>query len=68
MYVVPFVFLAVDAAAELAMKRKRSMPVSRMWQRWVRRSSNVVVILASPNTAAHLLNLGLVVITMLVRS
>lgn len=33
-------------AAELALKRKLSFPVSRTWQRWVRRSSKAVVILA----------------------
>ena len=30
--------------AELFLKRKLSFPVSRMWQRWVRRSSSAVVI------------------------
>jgi NADPH:quinone reductase-like Zn-dependent oxidoreductase len=40
----------VDLAgfAELFLKRKLSFPVSRMWQRWVRRSSSAVVILGSP--------------------
>ena len=36
-------------AAVLALKRKLSLPVSAMWQWWVRRSSMAVVILASPN-------------------
>jgi len=56
------------AAAELALKRKLSFPVSRMWQLWVRRSSRAVVILASPKTVAHSLKLRLVVMTTLVRS
>src|SRR5690606_36583306 len=56
------------AAAELALKRKLSFPVSRMGQRWVRRSSRAVVILASPKTVAHSLKLRLVVIATLVRS
>lgn len=47
------------AAAELALKRKLSFPVSRIWQRWVRRSSKAVVILASPKTVAHSLKLKL---------
>ena len=34
------------------LKWKLSLPVSRMWQRWVRRSRSAVVILASPNTDA----------------
>ncbi len=67
--VVSFFFLASDAAAELAFKRKLSLPVSRMWQRWVRQSSKAVVILASlpgsvclharegPKTVAHSLKL-----------
>ena len=59
-------FLA--AAAELALKRKLSFPVSRMWQRWVSRSSKAVVILASPKTVAHSLKLRLVVMMTLVRS
>jgi hypothetical protein len=39
-------FSLVDLAgfAELFLKRKLSLPVSRMWQRWVRRSSSAVVI------------------------
>ena len=52
-------FLRV-AAAELALKRKLSLPVSKMWRRWVRRA---VVILASPKTVAHSLKLRLVVTT-----
>ena len=32
------------------MKRKLSFPVSRMWQRWVRRSRSAVAILASPKS------------------
>ena len=61
-------FLFRAAAAELALKRKLSFPVSKMWQRWVRRSSRAVVILASPKTVAHSLKLRLVVITTLMRS
>ena len=61
-----FFFRAV--AAELALKRKLSFPVSKMWQRWVRRSSKAVVILASPKTVAHSLKLRVVVMTTLVRS
>ena len=57
--VVSFFFAAT--AAELALKRKLSFPVSRMWQRWVSRSSSAVVILASPKTVAHSLKLRLVV-------
>ena len=65
-----FFFLA---AAELALNLKLSFPVSRashcpplvrgQWraQRWVRRSSKAVVILASPKTLAHSLKLRLVV-------
>ena len=41
-------FFVRAAAAALALKRKLSFPVSRMWQRWVRRSRSAVVILASP--------------------
>jgi hypothetical protein len=54
--------------AELFLKRKLSFPVSRMWQRWVRRSSSAVVILASPNTVAHSPKLRFVVMMTLVRS
>ena len=46
-----FFFLA---AAELALNLNLSFPVSRMWQRWVGRSSNAVVILASLNTVDDL--------------
>ena len=56
------------AASMLALKRKLSFPVSRMWQRWVRRSRSAVVILASPKTVAHSLKLRLVVMMTLVRS
>jgi len=45
--VFPSVFFAVS---ELALKRKLTLPVSRTRQRWVRRSSNAVVIFASPKT------------------
>jgi hypothetical protein len=62
----PSFFLCV--ASELALKRKLSFPVSRMWQRWVRRSRSAVVILASPKTVAHSLKLRLVVMATLVRS
>ena len=44
------------------------MPVSRIWQWCVSRSSSAVVILASPKTLAHSLKLRFVVITTLVRS
>ena len=50
------------------LNRKLSFPVSRMWQRWARRSSSAVVILASPNTVAHSPKLRLVVMMTLVRS
>ncbi len=52
----------------LSLKRKLSLPVLMMWQRWVRRSSKAVIILASPNTPAHSLKLRLVVMMTLVRS
>ena len=39
-----FSFAGLAAFAELFLKRKLSFPVSRMWQRWVRRSSRAVVI------------------------
>ncbi len=54
--------------AELVLKRKLSLPVSRMWQWWVSRSRSAVVILASPKIAAHSLKLRLVVMMTLVRS
>lgn len=63
--VAPFFVLA---AAVLALNLKLSFPVSRMWQRWVKRSSSAVVILASPKTVAHSAKLRLVVMTTLVRS
>jgi len=50
-------FVFREAAAELALKRKLSFPVSRMGQRCVRRSSSAVVIFASPKTVAHALKL-----------
>jgi len=56
------------AFAELFLKRKLSFPVSRMWQRWVSRSSSAVVIFASPKTPAHSPKLRLVVMMTLVRS
>jgi hypothetical protein len=65
--VVAFSFRDLGAAA-LALNRKLSLPVSRMWQWCVSRSSSAVVILASPNTSAHSLKLRLVVMTTLVRS
>src|SRR5271166_6097419 len=46
--VADFSFRVLGAAA-LALNRKLSLPVSRMWQWWVSRSSSAVVILASPN-------------------
>jgi len=54
------------AASALALKRKLSLPVSRMSQ--VSRSGSAVVILASPKTAAHSLKLRLVMMATLVRS
>ena len=51
-----FSFLNLPVAA-LTLNRKLSLPVSRMWQWWVRRSSSAVVILGSPNTPAHSLKL-----------
>ena len=63
-----FSFAGLAAFTELFLKRKLSFPVSRMWQRWVRRSSSAVVILASPNTAAHSPKLRLVVVMTLVLS
>jgi hypothetical protein len=44
------------AMALLALKRKLSFPVSRMWQWCVRRSSKAVVILASPNADVRFLD------------
>jgi hypothetical protein len=41
------------ATAVLCMKRWDSLPVSTMWQWCVSRSSSAVVILASPNTLDH---------------
>jgi hypothetical protein len=58
---LPF-FPRCDGAA-LALIRKLSLPVSRMWQRWVKRSRSAVVILGSPKTVAHSLKLRFVVIT-----
>jgi len=55
----PSFFCAATAA--LALKRKLSFPVSKMWQRWVRRSRNAVAILVSPKTVAHSLKLRFVV-------
>jgi hypothetical protein len=54
--------------AELFLKRTLSFPVSRMWRRWVRRSSSAVAILGSPNTVAHSPMLKFVVMMTLVRS
>jgi hypothetical protein len=48
--------------------RQESLPVSTMWQGWVRRSSKAVVILAAPNNEGHSAKLRLVVIATLVRS
>lgn len=61
-------FLAADAAAQLALKRKLSFSVWRMRQCWLDRSSMALVIFASPKTVAHSLTLILVVISALVRS
>lgn len=54
--------------AELFLKRKLSLPVYRMWQWWVSRSSSAVVILASLKIAAYSLKLRLVVMMTLVCS
>lgn len=62
-WLVSFSFRA--SVSELTLKRMPSLPVSRMWQQWIRRSSNAVVILASPWTVLHSLNLWLVVMTTL---
>ena len=53
---------------ELCRNRQESLPVSMMWQWWVRRSSKAVVILASPNTLDYSANARLVVINTLVCS
>ncbi len=50
-------FLGWGGWAELFLKRQLSLPVSRMWQWCVSRSSSAVVIFASPNTLAHSLKL-----------
>ena len=50
------------------LKRQLSLPVSMISQWWVRRSSNAVVILASPNTLGHSPKARLVVTMMEVRS
>jgi hypothetical protein len=63
-----FSFAGLAVFAELFLKRKLSFPVSRMWQRWVRRSSSAVVIFGSPNTVAHSPKLKLVVMMTLARS
>jgi hypothetical protein len=63
-----FSFAGLSPFAELSLNRKLSFPVSRMWRRWVRRSSNAVVIFASPKTAAHSPKLRFVVMMTLVRS
>ena len=70
-YLCISVYLAVNIAASFVfffVASELSLPVSRMWQRWVRRSSKGVVIFASPKTCAHSLKLGLVVMITLVRS
>ena len=56
------------ASAVLRLKRIDSLPVSTMWQWWVRRSSSAVVIFASPNTLDHSAKSRLVVIITLVCS
>ena len=63
-----FSFEGLGGLAELALKRKLSFPVSRIWQWCVSRSSKAVVILASPKTVAHSEKLRLVVMMTLVRS
>ena len=55
-------------SAELLLNRKLSLPVSRMWQWWVSRSNNAVVIFSSPNTRLHSEKLKLVVSITLVFS
>ena len=52
----------------LGLSERRACRIAGADQRWVRRSSKAVVILASPNTVAHSLKLRLVVMTTLVRS
>ena len=52
--------MGLGGFAELLLKRKLSLPVSRIWQWWVSRSSRAVVILASPKTVAHSEKLRLV--------
>ena len=56
------------ASCVLWRNRYDSLPVSMMWQWWVRRSSKAVVSLASPNTLDHLANVRFVVIITLVYS
>ena len=63
-----FSFVGLAALDKLFLKRKLSFPVSRIWQRWVSRSSSAVVIFGSPNTVAHSPKLRLVVMMTLVRS
>ncbi len=46
-----FSLVGLGGFAELLLKRKLSLPVSRIWQWWVSRSSRAVVILASPNVS-----------------
>ena len=50
------------------LKRQLSLPVSRMSQWWVSRSSSAVVILASPKTLGHSAKARLVDRTIEVRS
>jgi hypothetical protein len=64
----PFSLVGLVAFTVLFLNRKLSLPVSRMWQWWVRRSSKAVVILVSPKTLAHSPKLRLVVMMTLVRS
>lgn len=68
LWLVPSQTIRDQTLATLQNRAHLSFPVSRMWQRWVRRSRSAVVILASPNTLAHSLKLRLVVMTTLVRS
>ena len=53
--------LLLFPSAELFLILKLSLPVSKMCQWWVSRSSSAVVILVSPKISPHSLKLRLVV-------
>jgi hypothetical protein len=71
-FLIPLSGLWIEFApgwvAGLFLKRKLSLPVSRMWWWRVSGASSAVIILASPNIAAHSLKLRLVVMITLVCS